>query len=50
MSSTTKVEYSLFSEPDEYITLIFIVCMSQRNLLPVSGEILVELVIYSMIY
>ena len=50
MSSTTKVKYSLLSQPDEYINLIFIVCVSQRNLLPFCGELLAELVIYSIIY
>ena len=50
MSLITKVEHSLFSESDEYIILIFIVCVSKRNLLPFCGELLVELVIYSMIY
>ena len=41
MLSTTKVEYSLFSELDESITLIFIVCLWQP---------LVEHVSYAMIY
>ena len=49
MLSTTKVKYSLFSEPDESISLIFIACVWQKNL-PVCGELLVELVSFSMTY
>ena len=50
MLSTTKTEYSLFFESDESITLVFIVSMWQKNLLAFSGEPLVELVRFSMIY
>ena len=49
MVSTTKVKYSLFSELDESISLIFIVCVWQKNL-PFCGELLVELVSFSMTY
>ena len=50
MLSTTKVEYSKFLELDESIILIFIVCVSQKNLLAICGELLVELVRFSMLY
>ena len=50
MLSTTKTEYSLFFESDESITLVFIVSMWQKNLLAFSGELLVELVRFLMIY
>ena len=41
MLSTTKIEYSLFSELDESITLIFIVLMWQKKLLASCEELLV---------
>ena len=50
MLSTTKTEYSLFFESDESITLVFIVSIWQKNSLAFSGELLVELVRFSMIY
>ena len=50
MLSTTKVEYSLVSDPNESITLIFISCALQNNLLAYCGKLLVELVIFSIIY
>ena len=50
MLSTKKVEYSYFLELDESITLIFFVCVWQKNLIAFSGELLVELASFSMIY
>ena len=49
MPSTTKAEYSLFLELDESITLIFIVCVRQKNL-AFCGELIVELASFSMTY
>ena len=50
MLSTPKVEYSLFSELNESVTLTFVVSMWQKNLLAFCGELVVELVSISMIY
>ena len=49
MLSTTKVKYSLFSELNDSISLIFIVCVWQKNL-RFCRELLVELVSFSMTY
>ena len=48
--STTKAEFRLFTYLCEGITLIFIVCVWEKNLLAFCAEILVELVSFSMIY
>ena len=50
MLLTAKVEYNLFSELDESITLIFIVWVRQKNLLVFFGELLVKLVKFLITY
>ena len=49
MLSTTKIEYSLFLELDESITLIFIVYVWQKNL-AFCGELLGGLISFSMTF
>lgn len=50
MLLTARVEYSLFSELDEFITLIFIVWVWQKKLLAFFGELLVKVVKFLITY
>ena len=50
MLLTIELEYHLFLELDESITLTCCLCVWQNDLLSFSGKLLVELLSFSMIH